>query len=407
MPLRLRKRTLAGAQATARKKERVLVGNAVRYAMIGGGEGAFIGPVHRTAAAIAGNCTLVAGAFSSDPARARRSGKAIGLPADRCYPSWRAMIESERALPESERAEFVAIVTPNHVHAPPTIAALEAGFPVLCDKPLADTLEAALSIAEAAKRTGGLVGVTHTYTGYPMVKQARDLVVGGRFGSVRRVMVRYTQGWLARAEDSVGKQAEWRVDPARSGLAGAFGDIGTHAFNLVEFITGERMTRLSAEIRAAVPGRMLDDDGAAMFHLEGGGRGTLVASQICTGDANGLEISVWCEEAGLHWRQEQPNSLRVAPRGKPQEIWSPGVDRSYVSESAMAVTRLPSGHPEGYLEAFANIYRDFAEAVRGRAPERPSYASLADGIAGMRFIQAAHDSSAAGAAWVNLREDGE
>ena len=374
----------------------------VRYAMIGGGEGAFIGPVHRTAAAIAGNCLLVAGALSSDAERARRSGEAIGLDAGRCYASYAEMIEREAALPAGARAEFVAIVTPNHVHAPAAIAALEAGFPVLCDKPLADTLEAAQSIAEAAGRTGGLVGITHTYTGYPMVRQARDLVANAGFGAVRRVMVKYTQGWLAKAEDSVGKQAEWRVDPSRSGLAGAFGDIGTHAFNLVEFITGERMTRLSAEIRAAVEGRRLDDDGAAMFHLEGGGRGTLVASQICTGDSNGLEISVWCEEAGLHWRQEQPNSLRVAKRGKPEEIWTPGGDRKYLGEAAMAVTRLPSGHPEGYLEAFANIYRDFAEAVRGRAPEHPSYASLADGVAGMRFIQAAHDSSARGAAWVEL-----
>ncbi|HEX8667472.1 MAG TPA: Gfo/Idh/MocA family oxidoreductase [Allosphingosinicella sp.] len=382
----------------------MLVKDPVRYAMIGGGEGAFIGPVHRTAAAIAGNCRLVAGALSSDAERARRSGEAIGLPAARSYASWREMLDGERNLPEGDRAEFIAIVTPNHVHAPAAIAALEAGFPVLCDKPLTDTFEAAKAIADAAGRTGGLLGVTHTYTGYPMVKQARELVAGGRFGAVRRVAVKYTQGWLAKAEDSVGKQAEWRTDPSRSGLAGAFGDIGTHAFNLVEFITGERMTRLSAEIRAAVPGRQLDDDGAAMFHLEGGGRGTLVASQICTGDANGLEISVWCEEAGLHWRQEQPNSLRVAPRGKPEEIWSPGGDRKYLGAAAMAVTRLPSGHPEGYLEAFANIYRDFADAVRGNAPQNPSYASLADGVAGMRFIQAAYDSSARGAAWVDLQE---
>ena len=377
----------------------------VRYAMIGGGEGAFIGPVHRTAAAIAGNCRLVAGALSSDPDRARRSGDACGIDAARSYAGYQEMIEAERALPKGERAEFVAIVTPNHVHAPAAIAALEAGFPVLTDKPLTDTLEAALAIAQAARRTGGLVGITHTYTGYPMVKQARDLVASGDFGPVRRVAVRYTQGWLAKAEDSIGKQAEWRVDPSRSGLAGAFGDIGTHAFNLVEFITGERMTRLSAEIRAAVPGRRLDDDGAAMFHLEGGARGTLVASQICTGDSNGLEISVWCEEAGLHWRQEQPNSLRVARRGRPEEIWTPGADRKYLGATAMAATRLPSGHPEGYLEAFANIYRDFAEAVRGRVPASPSYASLEDGVAGMRFIQAAYDSSARGAEWIDLTGD--
>jgi predicted dehydrogenase len=276
---------------------------------------------------------------------------------------------------------------------------------VLTDKPLTDTLDAALAVRDAAARTGGLVGITHTYLGYPMVRQARDLVASGELGAVRRVAVRYSQGWLGKAEDAVGKQAEWRIDPARSGLAGAFGDIGTHAFNLVEFITGERMTRLSAELRAAVPGRRLDDDGAAMFHLAGGGRGTLVASQICTGDANGLAISIWCEEAGLHWAQEHPNHLRVAGRGRPEEIWTPGVDRDYVSPGAMVATRLPSGHPEGYFEAFANIYRDFAEAVRGDAPATPAYASLADGLAHMRFIQAAYDSSARGAAWVTLEGD--
>ena len=383
----------------------MLTSDPVRYAMIGGGEGAFIGPVHRTAAAIAGNCRLVAGALSSDAERARRSGLAIGLSAERSYASYSELIERERALPAGDRAEFVAIVTPNHVHAPAAIAALEARFPVLCDKPLTDTLEAALELEQAAHRTGGLVGVTHTYTGYPMIRQARTLVADGGLGAVRRVAVRYTQGWLAKAEDSVGKQAEWRIDPARSGQGGAFGDIGTHAFNLVEFITGERMTRLSAEIRAAVPGRQLDDDGAAMFHLEGGARGTLIASQICTGDANGLEISVWCEEAGLHWRQEQPNSLRVARRGRPEEIWTPGADRSYLDASAMAVTRLPSGHPEGYLEAFANIYRDFAEAVRGRSPQQPVYASLASGVAGMRFIRAAYESSAQNSAWIDLIGD--
>ncbi len=372
----------------------------VRYAMIGGGEGAFIGPVHRTAAAIAGNCRLVAGALSSDPEKAKRSGAAIGLPEGRSYASYGALVAGERALPADERAEFVAIVTPNHVHAPAAIAALEAGFPVLTDKPITDTLEAALTIRDVAERTGGLLGITHTYLGYPMAKQARDLIASGELGAVRRVAVRYTQGWLAKAEDAVGKQAEWRVDPKQSGLAGAFGDIGTHAFNLVEFMTGERMTKLAAELRAAVPGRQLDDDGMAMFHLSGGGRGTLVASQICTGDANGLAISIWCEDAGLHWEQEHPNHLRVNRRGRPDETWSPGW--GYASNDAVANTRLPSGHPEGYFEAFANIYRDFADAVRGNAPERPSYASLADGIAHMRFIQAAHDSSAKGAAWVEL-----
>lgn len=374
----------------------------VRYAMIGGGEGAFIGPVHRTAAAIAGNCRLVAGALSSEPERARRSGERAGIAPDRNYGSYAELIAAERALPAQERVQFIAIVTPNHIHAPAAIAALEAGFAVLVDKPLTDTMAAALDFREAARRTGGLVGVTHTYTGYPMVRQARALVARGGLGAVRRVAVRYTQGWLATAQDAGGKQAQWRVDPARSGLAGAFGDIGTHAFNLVEFITGEQMTRIAADIRAAVPGRLLDDDGAAMFHLTGGGRGTLIASQICTGDANGLEISVWCEEAGLHWRQEQPDQLHIARRSGPDEIWRAGADGAWLDPSALASVRLPAGHPEGYLEAFANIYHDFAEAVAGRLPACPAYASLADGIAGMRFIQAAHDSSAQGSSWIDL-----
>lgn len=372
--------------------------------MVGGGEGAFIGPVHRTAAAIAGNCRLVAGAFSSDADRARRSGEALGLAPERSYPSWQALIDGERALPTEERAEFIAIVTPNHLHAPVAIAAMEAGFPVLTDKPLTDDMAAVRAFAAAAERTGVLVGVTHTYAAYPLVRQARALVTGGQLGAVRRVAVRYTQGWLAKAEDGVGKQAEWRMDPARSGLAGAFGDIGTHAFNLVETITGEPMTRLSAELRAAVPGRTLDDDGAALFHLGGGGRGTLVASQICTGDANGLGISVWCEEAGLHWEQENPNVLRLARRGRPEELWTPGVDRGYLGPEAMGVTRTPAGHPEGYLEAFANIYRDFASAVRGQVPPAPCYASLAAGVRAMRFIEAAHLSSAEDGRWIDLEE---
>ena len=376
----------------------------VRYAMVGGGEGAFIGPVHRTAAGIAGNCRLVAGAFSSDPARAARSGEVLGLAAERSYSSWQALLDGERALPPDERAEFVSIVTPNHLHAPIAIAALEAGLPVLTDKPLADTMAAADAFADAAARTGRLVGVTHTYAAYPMVRQARALLAGGGLGAVRRVAVRYTQGWLARPEDAVGKQAEWRIDPARSGLAGAFGDIGTHAFNLVETITGEEMVRLSAELRAAVPGRALDDDGAALFHLARGGRGTLIASQVCAGEANGLAISIWCEEAGVHWAQETPNVLRVARRDGPEELWTPGVDRRYLGAEAMRVTRTPSGHPEGYLEAFANIYHDFALAVRGEAPADPCYAGLGAGMRSMRFIAAAHRSSADGGRWVDLEQ---
>ena len=376
----------------------------VRYGMVGGGEGAFIGAVHRSAAAIAGNWSLVAGAFSSDPQRARRSGVAIGVAADRSYGSYREMMARERALPTDQRIEAVAIVTPNHVHAPVAIAAFEAGFHVLCDKPVADTLENARAIEQAAARSGKLIAITHTYTGYPLVKQARALVAGGQVGAVRRVSVKYTQDWLARAGDIEGnKQAEWRTDPTRSGEGGAFGDIGTHAANLVEYITGERITQLCAELNA-LPGRTLDDDGAALFRLRGGGKGTLTASQVCVGDMNDLAIAVYCEEAGLHWRQEQPNTLRVGRRDRPDETWHAGANRAYVAPEIRAIQRTPGGHPEGYLEAFANLYAAFGADIRAGKPpaEEPGYATMDDAIVGMKFVRACKRSSEQGAVWIDL-----
>lgn len=376
----------------------------LRYGMIGGGHGAFIGGVHRTAAAIAGNWQLVAGAFSSTPEKSKASGAEIGLPDERVYGSWSEMIEREASLSEDQRIEAVAIVTPNHMHAPPAIAALEAGLAVIIDKPLADNLANAQAIAEAAKRTGSPIAVTHTYTGYPLVKQARRLVTSGAFGKVRRVAVKYTQDWLSRAADlENNKQAAWRVDPAQSGDAGAFGDIGTHAANLAEFITGERIVSICAEL-TMLPGRRIDDDGAALFRLSGGGKGTLTASQVCVGDINDLAIDVYCDEAGLHWRQEEPNTLRIGYRDKPTEIWHAGANRAYLASDILAIQRTPGGHPEGYLEAFANIYRAFGEQLRG-APasgDEPGYATMADTLAGMKFIQASLESSRRGAAWVDL-----
>ncbi len=373
----------------------------VRYGMVGGGEGAFIGAVHRTAADIAGNLTLVAGAFSADPAKAKRSGEAIGVP--RNYGSYQEMIARERELPANERIEAVSIVTPNHVHAPVAIAAFEAGFHVICDKPIADTLEAAKTIDAAQKKSGKILAVTHTYTGYPLVKEARALVASGRLGAVRRVMVKYTQDWLSRADDIAGnKQAEWRVDPKRSGEGGAFGDIGTHAFNLAEYVTGQRVTKLCAEL-GHLPGRVLDDDGSALFRLESGAKGMLAASQVCTGDINELAISVYCDEAGLHWRQMEPNTLRVSRRDAPDEIWHAGGNRPYLSADIRAIQRTPAGHPEGYLEAFANLYRAFAEDVRaGKMAGQPGYATMEDALAGMRFVRAAKRSSDAGCTWINL-----
>jgi predicted dehydrogenase len=371
----------------------------VRYGMIGGGQGAFIGGVHRTAAAIAGNWQLVAGAFSSTPEKALASAADIGVA--RGYASWEDMLAKEAALPTDERIEVVSIVTPNHMHAPPAIAALEAGFDVIIDKPLADTLENARAIADAVARTGRRIAVTHTYTGYPLVKQAREMVASGELGKVRRVMVKYTQDWLSRAADLEGnKQAAWRVDPAKSGAAGAFGDIGTHAANLVEFITGERLTEICCEL-TALPGRQIDDDGAALFRLSGGGKGTLTASQVLVGDANDLAISVYCDEAGLHWRQEEPNMLRVGRRDKPTEIWGAGANRAYLSPSVLGIQRTPGGHPEGYLEAFANIYRAFGEAIRGTGSVT-GWATMEDTLAGMQFINACIESSAKGAVWVKI-----
>jgi predicted dehydrogenase len=376
----------------------------IRYGMIGGGQGAFIGGVHRTAAAIAGNWWLVAGAFSSTPEKSRASGAEIGLSADRVYGSWSEMLEREADLPVEERIEAVSIVTPNHMHAPPAIAALEAGLAVIIDKPLADNMANAQAIAEAAAKTGSRIAVTHTYTGYPLIKQARRLVTSGQFGKVRRVAVKYMQDWLSRAADLEGnKQAAWRVDPAQSGDAGAFGDIGTHAANLVEFVTGERIAAICAEL-TMLPCRRIDDDRAALFRMAGGARGTLTASQICVGDINDLSIDIYCEHAGLHWSQEEPNTLRIGYRDKPTEIWHAGANRAYLDGDILAIQRTPGGHPEGYLEAFANIYRAFGSALRGSPSEgdEPGYATMEDTLAGMKFIQASLESSRRGAVWVDL-----
>lgn len=376
----------------------------IRYGMIGGGQGAFIGGVHRIAASISGNWQLVAGAFSSTPAKSIASGAEIGIDPARTYVSWAEMLEREAELPAEVRIEAVSIVTPNHMHAAPAIAAMEAGFDVIIDKPLADTLTNASAIAEAAMRNGRRIAVTHTYTGYPLVKQARDLVTNGQCGKVRRVMVKYTQDWLSRASDlENNKQAAWRVDPKQSGDAGAFGDIGTHAANLVEYITGDRISEICCELNM-LPGRMIDDDGAALFRLSGGGKGTLIASQVCVGDMNDLQIAVYCDEASLHWRQEQPNTMTVKHRDRPDEVWHAGGNRAYLSADILAIQRTPGGHPEGYLEAFANIYVAFGKNIRGvaQAKNDPGYATMEDTLSGMNFLRAALESSRQGAVWVAL-----
>lgn len=377
----------------------------IRMGMVGGGPGAFIGAVHRLAAGITGDIELVAGAFSRDGEASRKFGAGLGLDPARSYASYGDMFDAEAQLPEGRRMQCVSIVTPNDSHAAVASAALEHGYHVICDKPLAGNLEDALAIAAAVKRSGLLFGLTHTYTGYPLVIEARRRVAAGGLGPIRRVAVNYLQDWLSRAEDTgASKQAQWRSDPTRSGESGAFGDIGTHAFNLVEFITGERITEVAAELRKVVPGRVIDDDGAAMFHLQNGGTGLLSASQVCTGAVNGLEVEVYGEKASLHWQQEQPNTLTWKERNAPDQVLKAGANMGYLSPEARAVCRTPGGHPEGYIEAFANLYADFAAGVRDFPKRRKldGIAGVEDGLSAMRFIRASVVSSANGSAWTKL-----
>jgi predicted dehydrogenase len=372
--------------------------------MVGGGSGAFIGPVHRLAAELTGQIELKAGAFSGNAEASKAFGAELGLTADRSYGTFAEMFEQEALLPASERIDCVSIVTPNNSHSAIACAALQAGFHVICDKPLAGNLEEALKIEHAVRQSGLLFALTHTYTGYPLVVEARRRVLAGEIGDVRRVAVSYFQDWLSRAEDTTAsKQAAWRCDPARSGESGAFADIGTHAFNLVEFITGQSVTEIAAELRKVMPDRAVDDDGAAMIRLSGGASGTLAASQVCSGAINGLHIEVYGDAGSVHWAQEQPNSMTIRRRGEPDQVLRPGTNVAYLSPEAAAMCRTPAGHPEGYLEAFANLYVSFANAVRV-FPERihEGYASVADGVAAMRFIRAAVLSSKNESAWTRL-----
>lgn len=351
-----------------------------------------------------GEIELVAGAFSRDPEQSRAFGQSLGLDAARCYGSSDELLAAEAGLPAERRIQCVSIVTPNDSHADLTCATLAAGFHVICDKPAAGTLEDGLRMQAAVSNSGLLFGLTHTYTGYPLVIEARERIAAGALGTVRRVGVSYLQDWLSREEDTgASKQAEWRNDPARSGESGAFADIGTHAFNLVEFMTGQRVESVAAELRSVVPGRPVDDDGQAMFRLSGGASGLLAASQVCTGAINQLSIDIFGDAASLHWEQMAPNTLTWRRRGAPDEVLHANTD--YLSESARAVARTPGGHPEGYIEAFSNLYQAFARDVRAfpAAPALPrGYASIEDGVAALRFIRAARLSSQADSAWTVL-----
>jgi len=381
----------------------------IRYGMVGGGRGAFIGAVHRIAAAMDQQVELVCGAFSSDPERSKASGADLFLPANRCYGTFEEMILAEKALPASDRMDFIAIVTPNHMHFPPAKMALENGFHVLSDKPATFDLAEAKALAALVKKTGLLYGLTHNYTGYPLVKQARDMIATGKLGKIRKVVVEYPQGWLAtRLEASGQKQAGWRTDPKRSGAGGCVGDIGTHAENLAEYITGLQISELAADATSFVKGRKLDDDVNVLLRFKGGAKGVLHSSQISVGEENNLNIRVYGELGGLEWHQKEPNTMLVKWLDQPMQVYRTA--NGYLCDAAKAAGRTPPAHPEGYLEAFANIYKNFANAIRAReAGQKLAKTALAndfpkieDGVRGMAFIKAVVESSAKNAAWTKL-----
>jgi predicted dehydrogenase len=375
----------------------------LRMGMVGGGRGAFIGSVHRIAAGLDGTIELVCGAFSSDPDRSRASGADLLLPENRVYGDYREMIEREAALPANEKMDFVAVVTPNDQHHGPSKLALEAGFPVMCDKPLCLDMEQAKDLEATVARTGLLFGLTHNYTGYPMIKEARHRIRAGELGKIRRVVAEYPQGWLSTRLETTGqKQASWRADPKRSGATCCVGDIGTHAANLTEYVTGLPIEEISAELSTFVDGRLLDDDASVLLRLADGARGVLWASQIAIDEENGLNLRVYGEKGSLEWHQEEPNTLLLKWPDRPREVVRTGANYARLSPEALGATRLPAGHPEGYLEGFANLYRSFAAALveGGRAPDCPT---VHDGVRGMAFIEAAVSSSNDNAKWTRIR----
>ncbi len=372
--------------------------------MIGGGRGAFIGAVHRVAAIMDGHAELVAGAFSSDAVRSKLSGADLLLDHTRVYGSYREMAEAEAAMPKEKRLDFVAIVTPNHQHFEVASLFLKAGFNVVCDKPVTFDMAQAKKLRAIVNRTKKVFVLTHNYTGNAMVKQAREFVRDGTLGKIRKIVVEYPQGWLADAVERTGqKQASWRTDPKRCGVAGCMGDLGTHADNLARYITGLETEELCADLTTFVKGRRLDDDGNVLVRYKGGAKGILHASQICVGDENNLNIRVYGTLASLEWHQEHPNELAVKFVDKPRQIWRRG--NSYIGDEAKRFTRLPFGHQEAYLEAFANIYREAFRAIIAEVEGRPiprklDYPTVDDGIKGMAFIDAVVKSSRLGARWV-------
>lgn len=363
----------------------------LRMGMVGGGTDAFIGAIHRLAALMDNQIELVCGCFSVNPEISKSSGKLYYLPEHRVYETYQEMFEKEAQLPEGERMDFVSIVTPNFVHFAPAMMALENGFNVVLDKPITFTLDEALQLKAKVEETGLTLALTHTYSGYPAVKHARQMVAAGELGKIRKVFVEYPQGWLsAKVEDQGNAQASWRTDPKRSGKAGCMGDIGTHAHQLAEYVTGLKVTELCAELNVFVPNRLLDDDGAALLRFENGAKGVLMATQIAAGEENAIKIRVYGDKGSLEWLQHEPNTLIVKWLDKPTQILRVGTSMN--STAATHNTRTPGGHPEGYLEAFANIYRNFAWTVMAKmegkepTPEMLDFPNVEDGIRGMQFI---------------------
>ncbi|MBL1422482.1 MAG: Gfo/Idh/MocA family oxidoreductase [Alphaproteobacteria bacterium] len=375
----------------------------IRLGMVGGGQGAFIGAVHRIAMRIDGQFNLVAGALSSTPEKALASAVELGIDAKRSYGSYDEMATAEAA--RDDGIEVVAIVTPNHMHAGPAIAFLKAGIHVICDKPLSNTLEDSLLISAAAKSSGKLFILTHNYTGYPLIRQAKAMIAGGELGDIRMVQAEYAQDWLTEPTDADNKQAAWRTDPKRSGVGGCVGDIGTHAYNLSRFVTGLELDSLSADIDAFVDGRLVDDNINVMLRFKGGAKGMLWASQVAVGNENNLTLRIYGSKGGLEWAQENPNIMYYTPFGEAKRILTRG--GAGANDAANAVTRTPGGHPEGYLEGFATIYNEAAASIRAaRAGNLDTGAlpTIDDGVEGVRFILAVVNSSTANAKWVTLAE---
>jgi len=379
-------------------------GGKIRLGMVGGGEGAFIGAVHRLAARMDGHYELVAGALSSTADKARRSGAALGLAPERVYSDYETMAKAEAQ--RSDGVEAVAIVTPNHVHAGPTYAFLKAGVHVICDKPLTLTLAEAKKMRTAVEKSGRIFALTHNYTGYPLVRRAREMVKAGDLGEIRLIQVEYPQDWLTEAAEKTGnKGAEWRVDPARSGAGGALGDIGTHAYNLADYVSGIELTELSADLSSFGAGRKLDDNVQMLLRYANGARGSLWASQVAPGHENGLRLRIYGTKGGLLWVQANPNEMFWSPLNQSTRIVTRGGPDS--GEAAGRVTRIPPGHPEGYLEGFANIYTEVAQAIKAarsgkKPPKGVHFPTIEDGVKGMAFVEAAVKSSRANGKWVKL-----